>query len=141
LIVEASDARALSCGMRALAITLALRLNRLVQRRGRVVADRWHGRALMTPRAVRHAIVYVLANFRKHDHSATALVDVYSSAPYFAGFRELAGLSPIRHARAGRLRELGPPRGSVVDDARTWLLAVGWRRWGLIGLRECPISA
>jgi len=138
LLIEAADRRALSAGARSLAITLALRLNRLVQRRGRVIADRWHARALTSPRAVRHAMVYVIGNFRKHDRDASAVIDVFSSAPFFTGFRELEGVSPVDHPRAGRLRALGPPHRSVVEPARTWRLGVGWQKLGLIGLREGP---
>jgi REP element-mobilizing transposase RayT len=62
LLVEASDRRALSSGLRSLVIRLARQLNRLLMRKGPVWADRWHERALTSPRAVRHAIVYVLTN-------------------------------------------------------------------------------
>jgi len=138
LLVEARDRRALSGGLRSLSIAVARRLNKLLRRKGVVFADRWHGRALATPRAVRHALVYVIANFRKHDPGATALVDVFSSGAYFKGFRELGGQLPWSHPRAGRLRALAPPEAIPVVEARTWLLAVGWRRWGLVGLREKP---
>ncbi len=60
------DKRALSEGMRSVAIRIALAVNELVGRRGRLWADRWHGRALTSPRAVRNALVYVLSNFSKH---------------------------------------------------------------------------
>jgi len=140
LLVEAADRHELSSGVRALTITLALRLNRLVQRRGRVIADRWHGRALSTPRAVRHALIYVLANFRKHDRNATALIDAYSSAPFFVGFRELDGVAASARWCASEFRELGPPHETVVERAQTWLLADGWRKLGLIGLNEAPAA-
>lgn len=90
-IVEAANARALSTGARGLAVSIARRVNSLVGRCGRFWADRWHGRALATPREVRAAIVYVLGNFRKHAPSARALVDRYSSALDFEGFREFGG--------------------------------------------------
>ena len=141
LLVEAADKAALSRGLRSLSITLARRVNALVGRKGRVLADRWHGHALTTPRAVRHALVYVLANFRKHERGATALVDMYSSAPYFDGFLELAGELPVLHRRAGRLRGLAPPRASPVAPARTWLMQAGWRRHGLVRLSEGPATA
>jgi len=83
LVVEALDKRALSAGMRGLAVRIARRVNRLVFRRGALWADRWHGRALTTPRAVRHAIVYVLNNFRKHHPTNRAPLDPFSSSPYF----------------------------------------------------------
>src|SRR5438552_4229112 len=63
LIVEADDTRALR---RGLAIRVARAVNRALGRRGAVWQDRYHARALTTPRAVRHALVYVLMNLRKH---------------------------------------------------------------------------
>src|SRR5215813_13163548 len=66
LIVEAHDARALSCGLRALEIRIAHRINRLEERRGRLFADRYHAHDLKTPRETRHAIRYVLLNARRH---------------------------------------------------------------------------
>ena len=66
MLVEASTRRALSSGMRSVAIRIARYVNELLGRKGRFWSDRWHGRALHSPREVRHALVYVLANFRKH---------------------------------------------------------------------------
>src|SRR5688572_24695290 len=66
LLVEASGRRELVEGMRGLSVSLARNVNRLLFRRGALSADRWHGRALATPRAVRHALVYVIANAKKH---------------------------------------------------------------------------
>jgi REP element-mobilizing transposase RayT len=100
LIVEARDKHALSSGVRGLSISIARRVNGLVNRRGRVWADRWHGRALDSPRAVRNALGYVLANFRKHQRAARALFDPYSSAPDFAWFTELEGRTPRELANA-----------------------------------------
>jgi len=95
LIVEASDARALSSGVRSLAIRMARYVNQLVTRRGRFWADRWHGRVLTTPRAVRTALVYVLANFRKHSRAPlVAGVDAFSSSATFDGFRAAPGALP-----------------------------------------------
>src|SRR5262249_35563773 len=54
----------LSRGMRGLTIRLARAVNRALGRRGAVWGDRYHVRALATPRAVRHALVYVLMNFK-----------------------------------------------------------------------------
>lgn len=62
LIVEADDRKAFSGGVRGLTIRLARAINRALRRRGRVWGDRFHARALSTPRAVRHALVYVLMN-------------------------------------------------------------------------------
>jgi len=123
LIAEAEHRRALSAGVRGLAIRLARAVNRALGRRGQVWSDRYHARALTTPRAVRHALVYVLMNFRKHLKHVTG-IDPCSSAPWFAGWR-------VPHAAAG----IGPP---PVAMARSWLARVGWRRQGLIGFDERP---
>src|SRR5262245_3452551 len=48
--------------MRGLAIRLALALNRALTRHGQVLGDRYHVRALGTPREVRRGLVYVLRN-------------------------------------------------------------------------------
>jgi hypothetical protein len=137
LIVEAADRKALLGGMRGLSVSLARRVNQLVFRRGRVIADRWHGRVLSTPRAVRHALVYLLGNFRKHEQPVGGAVDPFSSAPYFSGFAEFAQRVPT----VGDLRRLAGievARGSPVLEPRSWLLRAGWRRYGLISIREAP---
>lgn len=45
LLVEANSQAELSSGMRSLTIRLALRVNRVLNRRGALLADRWHGEA------------------------------------------------------------------------------------------------
>ncbi len=137
LVVEASDKRALSEGMRSVVIRIALAVNALVGRRGPLWADRWYGRALTSPRAVRNALVYVLANFRKHARTKLPPgVDAYSSSSRFDGWRG--------HGRGSELPRAGPPfhgalaRHVVVVEAKTWLARVGWRRAGLIGVDEAP---
>ena len=123
LVAEAEHGRALSGGVRGLAIRLARAVNRALGRRGQVWGDRYHARALTTPRAVRHALVYVLMNLRKHRQAGTE-IDPCSSAPWFSGWRLLRAATGI-----------GPRPVAV---ARTWLARVGWRRHGLIGTDEGP---
>ena len=60
------DREALSRAMKGLGVRLARGLNKLWGRWGRVVKDRYHDRALKTPREVRNALVYVLHNVKKH---------------------------------------------------------------------------
>src|SRR5438067_9850739 len=105
LIVEADDTRALRRGLRGLAIRVARAVNRALGRRGAVWQDRYHARPLTTPRAVRHALVYVLMNLR-NTTGENAELDPCSSAVYFDGWQE-----PVRTA---------PPPAPVVR-ARTWL--------------------
>jgi len=84
-IVEAHDRRALSSGLRGLLIRIAFALNKLWNRRGSVFAGRFHERELLDPRQVRHALVYVLNNSRKHGVRHTG-PDPLSSGPRFEGW-------------------------------------------------------
>lgn len=137
LIVEATDKTALSAGARGLAIAIARHVNRLVFRKGKFWADRWHGRELTTPRAVRHALVYVLANGQKHGSSRTC-VDAFSSAPYFDGYAELRGRALIALKPEVVPRSLHPPGPPPVSLPQRWLLRQGWRRHGMISVVEVP---
>jgi REP element-mobilizing transposase RayT len=130
LIAEARDKRALSSGMRGLAIRIARQLNGTLGRRGRMFVERYHARQLRTPREVRNALAYVLLQAHRHAAKgrggmATPVIDPCSSAPTFEGF---AG---------GRMPRAGPWDETVVG-ARTWLLTVGWRRHGKIDPTEVP---
>jgi putative transposase len=122
LLVEADSERGLRSGLRGLAIRVAKAINRALGRRGRVWEHRYHTRALTTPREVRHALVYILQNWRKHGRAARG-GDPCSSAASFDGWR---------------VRPAGLPRQSPLAVARTWLGRWGWRRRGLIDLREQP---
>ena len=121
LIVEADDARALSRGIKGIAVRVARALNRIWKRRGSVFSDRFHARSLRTPREVRTALVYVLQNARHHGLRLLG-VDPCSSGPWFDGWRQ------------GIVLETGGPAAR----ATTWLLRVGWRTHGLIGIHESP---
>jgi hypothetical protein len=137
LVVEASDKRALSSGVRSVAIRIARYVNELVGRTGRFFADRWHGRALTSPRQVRNALVYVLANFRKHGKRALgAGVDAFSSSARFAGWRGFASGASL--PRAGPPVHRAMAEHVVVSESKTWLGAQGWRRAGLIRVDEEP---
>jgi REP-associated tyrosine transposase len=120
LIVEAADRSALSRGMQGLLVRLARALNRLWKRMGTVFSDRYHEHILRTPKEVKSALVYVLNNARKHGIRLPG-VDPYSSGEWFEGWESAA------------LRAAEPECGPVpVESARTWLLRVGWRRYGLV---------
>ena len=127
LLVEARDGPALSRGMQGLLVRAARALNRLWRRRGALVGDHFHARALATPREVRNALVYVLQNARGHG-AIRAGVDRYSTGRWFDGWRDAA---------AG---ERAPPRGEL-GRPRTWLLREGWRRHGPIATSEVPAPA
>jgi REP element-mobilizing transposase RayT len=120
LMVEAIDRTALARAMQGLEIRMAKGLNRVMARKGRVFADRYHAKVLKTPSQVRAALVYVLANGRKHltafGHRLPAgWVDPCSSAPWFDGWTV-----------GGPLIYLPGP----VAPPGTWLLAVGYQRAG-----------
>jgi REP element-mobilizing transposase RayT len=138
LLVEARDTCALARGMQALAIRLALALNRHLGRKGPVLSDRYHARALRTPREVRNALSYVLNNFRRHV-AASWRRDGSVVNPYW--------LDPCSSARAfdGWRGEAEPPepgaRPPPISPAATWLFTVGWRRHGLVRVDETPPSA
>lgn len=136
LIVEARDRVTLARAIRGFSVRLARYVNGLLFRRGALSSDRWHGRTLETPRAVRHALVYVLANFRKH-RSGHGLIDVLSSAPYFADFQECRGRTPAElnpTVLPAAVRGTGPPQ----LPACTWLLRTGWLRHGKLSWTERP---
>jgi REP element-mobilizing transposase RayT len=56
LIVEASDQATLGRGMMAIGAGLARVVNRIAERTGPVLAERYHSRVLRTPREVRNAL-------------------------------------------------------------------------------------
>lgn len=139
LIVEASDKRALSSGIRSVAIRIARYVNALAMRRGRMYADRFHSRELTSPRQVRNALVYVLANFRKHARKPLAAgIDAFSSAAGFDGFQRFRAGESLPRAGPPFHREL--ERYVDVSHAKEWLTRTGWRRAGLIGVDEAPSS-
>ena len=119
LIVEADARSSLARGMQGFLVRLARALNRRWRRTGSVFADRYHARALRSPREVRAALVYVLHNARHHGVRIRG-VDPFTSGPWFDGWNA----------------KLAPDRRSPVARARSWLLRVGWRRHGLIRFDE-----
>jgi putative transposase len=108
LIVEAESVEALSRAMQGLAIRLARRLNALAHRRGGVFADRYHARPLKTPGETKHAVRYVLTNYRHHalEHLPPGWTD------------------PLASARFAQVR---PSQDAPVVTPSVWLLRVGWR--------------
>jgi REP element-mobilizing transposase RayT len=111
LVVEADGPRALANGMRALAIRLARRLNRMMGRRGPVLEDRYHAHVLRTPAEVRNALRYVRGNFASHaarwgEEVSPRWVDPYSS----------------QLARAPRTAQTSLWAEPVTRRPRSWLL-------------------
>jgi REP element-mobilizing transposase RayT len=146
LLVEARDRDALARGMKSLATRFALAVNRALGRTGRVLADRYHQRILRCPRQVRNALAYVLLNARRHAAKEIAklralgrsvdplpnagTLDGASSARWFAGWR--TGV-PIDRSPPDSL-DAAP----AVAEPRTWLLRLGWQRFGLLDPNDIP---
>ena len=133
LLCEGDDKRVVARGLIGLAVRLARAVTRALDRRGQIWGDRLHHRALASPREVRHGLVYVLMNFRKHMASPPAGLDPCSSAAWFDGFH--SGRGADHGAHGGPTSGGGPP---PLVRPRTWLAATGWRRHGLISQRERP---
>jgi hypothetical protein len=110
-------------------------VNQVLGREGQLWDDRWRGRVLTSPGAVRDALAILFFGFRKSDRTERDAVDPFSSAPYFTGFAELEGRAPIE-VKPRRVRLLAPLRAAV--EARSWLLRAGWRKSGTLSLREGP---
>lgn len=141
LIVEACDQKALANGLRAFQISAAKRLNaaysrrRRVVRSGRVFTDRYHCESLGSVRQVRHALAYVINNWRRHredDGTYTLLegrLDPYASGLAFRGWREAIPPDvPLPE------RYEVPP----VSRATTWLLGQGLQKAAAISMFEVP---
>jgi hypothetical protein len=125
LIVEANNREALGRGMKTIGARLARAVNRIFNRSGPVLADRYHVHVLRTPCEVRNALAYVLSNARVRAARAGRAVsrvfaiDPASSARWFDGWQRPVGETAQAH-----------PSGRPVAPPRSWLLAVGWRRGG-----------
>jgi REP element-mobilizing transposase RayT len=144
MLVEADNKLAMSRGMQSFMISAAKQINRAYseklgldeRRRGRVFADRYYQEIIETPRQARHALSYVLNNWRKHEEDCrsgteTWLVDPYSSGLQFMGWKERADKDV--HWRG---RETYDPL--VVYLPKTWLLSEGWKKSGTISFHEVP---
>jgi putative transposase len=125
MIVEASGKRALASGMKSIAARFARAVNRVFERRGPVLDGRFHSVVLGTPGQVRNALRYVLLNARKHG-TVLSGIDPASSGRWFDGWRG----APPEPDRLGGPKEVALPR--------SWLLRMGWRKHGLIDVRDRP---
>lgn len=136
LIIETASSPARANGMRGLEVRLARRLNTALNRTGSLFPDRYHARALKTPREVRNALRYVLNNALHHDPNITFVfghdwIDPCSSAPWFDGWAR-----PIATEVRWKRELVQQPQPTV--KPRSWLLRVGWRRHGAIRFDEMP---
>jgi REP element-mobilizing transposase RayT len=104
-IVEATSKEHLSRGMQALCIRIALGLARVMGRKGRVFADRYHAHILKTPSEVANAIRYVLGNRVIHVQRLGRQLDVRDFNSRYETTLDVPFTEPA-----------------------TWLLRQGWQR-------------
>ena len=143
LIVEADNKAALALGMQGFQISAAKHLNAAIsrdkpeRRRGAVFPDRYHAEVITSPTQARHALSYVLLNWRKHQEDRaepmrTWKIDWFSTAVMFPGWAEY-GDEPFLWRGPATYDPL------IVYQPRTWMLREGWKRGGpLISCREVP---
>ncbi|HEX3761049.1 MAG TPA: transposase [Kofleriaceae bacterium] len=145
LLVEADHKDALARGMQGFMISAARNINTALgdgvrRRRGRVFSDRYHVEVITTPTRTRHAIGYILGNWRHHGEdrdglASTWLVDPFSSGISFPDWKELEDqpwMWPIR--------ETYDPL--MVRRPQSWLLREGWKKIGSsISARDVPAGA
>ena len=108
LIVEADHQRALARGIQGLSIRIAKALNRVMGRKGKVFADRYHAHVLKSPTEVLRAMRYVLHNAEHHGAA--------SGQRFAPGYRDPFSTAPVFEKWQRR--------------ATTWLLREGWKRAG-----------
>jgi putative transposase len=114
------------------AIRLARAVNRVLRRAGKVWDGRFHARSLPSPREVRHALVYVIMNAKKHSPGAPSF-DPCSSAASFTGWKLPPSQAPPSERPSDMTADELAPR-----PPETWLLRTGWKRYGLIAPTERP---
>jgi REP element-mobilizing transposase RayT len=114
LVCEADSSAALSRALRALSIRLAIGLNTMMGRRGRVLADRYDAHVLRTPAEVRSAVRYVVGNYASHARRCgepvrDGWVDPFSSAG----------------VKAPRVAQMALFAAPATKSPETWLLRRG----------------
>jgi REP element-mobilizing transposase RayT len=134
LLCEASDKVALGKGMQAFGISAAKHLNRVHARHGAVFPDHYHVDAIDAVARARHALSYVLNNWRKHKQDGRGLfdgrIDPFSSGLLFEGWKE-------------RTQPVAIPEGFEaprVSAAQTWLLTKGYKLGPPISVWAVPRS-
>jgi REP element-mobilizing transposase RayT len=135
LIVEATDQVALGAGMQGFQISAAKHLNAAIgkerggaRRRGTVFPDRYYAEIITSPRQARHALSYVILNWRKHQEDRNSVtrgwrIDWFSSAVMFPDWAEYG-----EEALLWRGPATYDPL--LVFRPRTWLLREGWKKHG-----------
>jgi REP element-mobilizing transposase RayT len=143
LLVEADHERALAKGMQGFQVSAAKHLNAEIsrgkpgpRRRGTVFPDRYHAEIITSPRQARHALNYVINNFRKHQEDRVApmsswTIDWFSSAIMFPGWTKYGDAAFLWR---------GPATYDplIVYQPRTWMLREGWTKAGAISCYAVP---
>ena len=109
-IVEAADADSLARAMKGLQVSMARALNKVMKRRGRVFADRYHAHVLSSPLEAANAIRYVLDNWKLHARR--------DGRPVPAGIDPWCSLAWSRATPA------------LVREPEWWMLKSGVKRYG-----------
>jgi REP element-mobilizing transposase RayT len=153
LIVEANSKLALARGMQAFQISAARRLNAVDldgagrARRGAVFPDRYHEEIVTTPTHARHALSYVLNNWRKHKEDRAPatkrwVLDPYSTARSFIGWIERVELIERGGEEHWNVRALSPLPDDLeplpASTPESWLLREGWKLGGNVSAAEEP---
>jgi len=143
LLVEADDAGKLARGMQGFQISAARNINTILgdggrRRRGAVFSDRYHLEVISSPTRARHALGYVLNNWRHHREDqaglpSTWLVDPFSSGISFPDWKEMADRDLM-----WPIRETYDPL--IVRRPASWVLSEGWKQIGSISARDVPGS-
>ncbi|MBL8897822.1 MAG: hypothetical protein JNM84_09345 [Planctomycetes bacterium] len=128
VLAEADDRECVARAMNALLSPLARALNKLWGPRGKVFPERDHDEVISTPTQARNALRYVLQNGKKHGVVLPSSIDLCSSALVFDGWMERPSITSVPDALVV----------ATVAPASTWLLNTGWRRHGLLDIRELP---
>ena len=142
MLAEAENKEALARGLQGFQISVARNINTMLgtdkyrRRRGKVFEDRYYLEVIKNPRQARHALSYVLNNWRKHREDlvglpSTWLVDPFSSAISFPDWQEMDGRDVMWPVREG----YDP---IVVRRPASWLLQEGWKLTGAVSAREVP---
>lgn len=137
MIVEAANRAALTWGMQSFGIRFARAYQRDFGGLGKVLKYRYFSRQITTKRYARHALAYVLNNWRRHrmdyenGRELPWKLDPYSSAPSFTGW-----------TRRFVVPEGYKPFPSYVplsvSQPQTALLRFDWEKYGRISPYECP---
>jgi REP element-mobilizing transposase RayT len=154
--LRAAGASGAANGLRAYSVTGAKRLlreQRELRRRGTVFPDRFHQEIISTPKQARHALAYVLNNWRKHREDRWDFAAQWSVARTRRARTSTAGRSARTLSSCGGCarrisrwsctsREHGSyarAGASTASSASTRCRARG--RWSACGAQQCDASA